>query len=76
MNVTAECRNKACAQYGTEKSLVAGQLTGYSAGNDHVKCPSCGETMITASTMPTSKARPKPSRVSHSRPKGRRSSRS
>jgi hypothetical protein len=79
MNVTAECRNRACSQYRKEKSVVAGQLTGYSAGNDHMKCPSCGETMVTVSTMATSKARRKPSRASHSRPKrrnGRRSSRS
>lgn len=39
MNFRATCSNPKYAAFEIEKSVVAGQLTGYGAPNDRVKCP-------------------------------------
>jgi hypothetical protein len=54
MNVKAECRNPRCSASGIVKSVVVGQMLGYGAPNDRVKCPSCGELMSTTETINTS----------------------
>jgi hypothetical protein len=39
MNVRAKCVNPECEANGIEKSVVIGQVLGYGAANDRVKCP-------------------------------------
>jgi len=45
MNVSAKCVNAECAVFGIEKSVFVGQLIGYGAPNDRVKCASCGDLL-------------------------------
>ena len=50
MNVRAKCVNPECEANGIEKSVVIGQVLGYGAANDRVKCPIFGELMQTTQT--------------------------
>jgi len=50
MNVRAKCVKRGCEEFGIEKSVAVGQLNGYGAKNDRVKCPACGELMQTTQT--------------------------
>lgn len=60
MNLKAKCVNAKCGHYGIEKSVTTGQMLGYGAPNDRVKCPGCGELMRTAESInTTSKGRGK-----------------
>jgi predicted RNA-binding Zn-ribbon protein involved in translation (DUF1610 family) len=54
MNIRAKCVNVKCPAYGIEKSVAVGQMLGYGAKNDRVKCPSCGELMRTTESINTS----------------------
>ncbi len=62
MNIRAKCVNEKCASFGTEKSVFVGQLMGFGASNDRVKCPSCGELMKATESINTSKTRRAPAR--------------
>jgi hypothetical protein len=50
MDVRAECVNPRCKAQGIEKLVAIGQVLGYGAANDHVKCPTCDELMRTTQT--------------------------
>jgi hypothetical protein len=69
MNVVAKCPNPKCSEFGAEKSVVVGQLLGYGAPKDRVKCPSCGELMTTTKTEPSLRLqyRPRAPRTSDTR---------
>jgi hypothetical protein len=51
MNIRAKCVNPQCKAKGIERSVFVGQLTGYGAKNDRVKCPLCGELMQTTKSV-------------------------
>jgi hypothetical protein len=51
MNLKAKCSNPKCAAFGIEKSVSTGQMIGYGAPNDRVRCPSCGELMTTTKSI-------------------------
>jgi hypothetical protein len=51
MNLKAKCVNPKCPNNGYEKSVVVGQLLGYGAPNDRIKCPACGELMRTTRSI-------------------------
>lgn len=53
MNVRAKCVNPKCDHYGIEKSVMTGQMWGYGAPNDRVRCPGCGELMRTTKSINT-----------------------
>jgi hypothetical protein len=54
MNVRAACNNQQCSQFGIEKSVAVGQMWGFGAPHDRVKCVACGELMKTTETIDTS----------------------
>jgi hypothetical protein len=51
MNLRAKCVNTKCPAYGLQKSVAVGQMLGYGAKNDRVKCPACGELMQTTQSI-------------------------
>jgi len=55
MNERAKCVNEKCSAFGIEKSVPVGQMLGYGAANDRVRCPTCGELMRTTRTSPSNK---------------------
>jgi hypothetical protein len=54
VNVRAKCSNENCSGFGIVKSVAVGQMQGYGAPHDRVKCPVCGELMTTTQTINTS----------------------
>lgn len=53
MNLKAKCVNSKCEHYGIEKSVTTGQMWGYGAPNDRMKCPGCGQLMRTTQSINT-----------------------
>lgn len=72
MNLRAKCVSEKCALRGIEKSVAVGQLTGFGAKNDRVKCPSCGELMQTTKSVAVKR---RDATTSRRRPPRRRSGR-
>jgi len=54
MNIRAKCSNPKCSAAEVVKSVAVGQMLGYGAPNDRVRCPLCGELMTTTESIDTS----------------------
>jgi len=74
MNVRAKCVNPKSPEFGFGKSVAVGQLLGYGAPNDRVKCPSCLEPMTATKTEPSLRLqyRPRAPRTSNTRTERRK----
>jgi hypothetical protein len=57
MNLRARCVNKNCSAFSIEKSVIVGQMLGFGAANDRVKCPACGQLMRTTRSINVSEKR-------------------
>ena len=53
MNIRAKSVNMKCAAFDVEKSVFVGQLMGFGAPNERMKCPACGELMKTTKNVNT-----------------------
>jgi hypothetical protein len=51
MNLKAKCVNPQCPAFDRVKSVMVGQMSGFGAPNDRVKCPHCLMLMRTTESI-------------------------
>jgi hypothetical protein len=54
MNLKAKCVNPQCPGFDQVKSVMVGQMSGFGAPNDRVKCPHCLMLMRTTQSIDVS----------------------
>jgi hypothetical protein len=54
MNLKAKCVNPQCPAFDQVKSVMVGQMSGFGAPNDRVKCPHCLMLMRTTQSIDVS----------------------